>query len=152
MDFLPLLIQCTEKDDPRQEDGLAMMEMKKSTEKSWLTRLALPAAGLIFSAGLGMASAQYGPPPPRDLPPADPGYSEYYHEDNAAPNYAARVGYHDGWADGRHDKETGHSFRPTQDDHYKNAPEYGHPPMGRKEYKDIYRQAYVHGYERGYRG
>jgi hypothetical protein len=45
---------------------------------------------------------------------------------------------------------TGHNFRPTHDSNYKHAPEYGHPPIQRDEYKNIYREAYVHGYEKGY--
>jgi hypothetical protein len=45
---------------------------------------------------------------------------------------------------------TGHNFRPTHDSNYKHAPEYGHPPIRRDEYKNIYREAYVHGYEKGY--
>ena len=63
---------------------------------------------------------------------------------------AAHWGYQDGFTDGSHDRATGHSFRPTHDSAYKHAPEYGHPPIGRDEYKNIYREAYVHGYEKGY--
>ena len=52
--------------------------------------------------------------------------------------------------DGSHDRATGHSFRPTHDGAYKHAPEYGHPEIRRDEYKNIYREAYVRGYQKGY--
>ncbi len=109
----------------------------------------LTAAGLML-AGAGMAVAQYGPREP--LPPPDPGYGLYYHDGEATANRASRWGYHDGWVDGRKDMETGHSFRPTHDDQFKDAPDHGnHSGMSRQQYKDIYRDAYMHGYERGYR-
>src|SRR3954447_13762281 len=37
---------------------------------------------------------------------------------------AQQNGYRDGMNDGRKDRATGHSFLPTQDDNYKNAPGY----------------------------
>ena len=37
---------------------------------------------------------------------------------------AQQNGYRDGVNDGRNDRATGHSFRPTHDDNYKNAPGY----------------------------
>lgn len=82
-------------------------------------------AAAILLAG-GSAFAQYGPPP------RDPGYDTFYHDQADAPNYAAHWGYHDGFADGAHDRQTGHSFRPTHDGNYKRAPEYGRPPINRK--------------------
>ena len=78
------------------------------------------------------------------------GATRYLPQQNESPDYAAHWGYQDGFADGSHDRATGHSFRPTHDSAYKHAPEYGHPPIGRDEYKNIYREAYVHGYEKGY--
>lgn len=52
-----------------------------------------------------------------------------------------------GWAFGQ-----GHSFRPTQDDNYKNAPGYSSNMGYRQQYKDMYRQAYQQGYQSGYNG
>ena len=101
----------------------------------------------ILGGSAAIASAQYGS---GGVPPRDAGYSAFYHDQDDDPNYAAHWGFHDGLADGSHDRETGHSFRPTHDAAYKHAPEYGHPPIGRDEYKNIYREAYVHGYEKGY--
>jgi len=94
---------------------------------------------LILGGGAAMASAQYGP-----------GYNSAYREQSDPSDYAAHWGYQDGFADGSHDRTTGHSFRPTHDGAYKHAPEYGHPPINRDEYKNIYREAYVRGYEKGY--
>jgi hypothetical protein len=108
--------------------------------KNWRTAVAC----ILMGGSAAIGSAQYA------APPRDPGYSAFYHDSEDAPNYAAHWGYHDGLADGSHDRETGHSFRPTHDSAYKHAPEYGHPPIGRDEYKNIYREAYVHGYEKGY--
>ncbi len=108
--------------------------------KIWRTAVAC----VLMGGSALVAFAQYG------APPRDPGYSAFYHDSEDAPNYAAHWGYHDGFADGAHDRETGHSFRPTHDNAYKHAPEYSHPPIGREEYKNLYREAYVHGYEKGY--
>jgi len=65
---------------------------------------------------------------------------------------AQQNGYHDGMDDGRKDRMTGHSFRPTQDDNYKNAPGYRSNMGDRQQYKNIYRQGYQQGYQIGYNG
>jgi hypothetical protein len=94
-------------------------------------------AFLLLGGSAVIASAQCGP-----------GYR--YQQQNEPTDNAAHWGYQDGFNDGSHDRATGHSFRPTHDSNYKHAPEYGHPPIRRDEYKNIYREAYVHGYEKGY--
>jgi hypothetical protein len=91
---------------------------------------------LLLGGSAMMASAQYGP-----------GY-RYQQQQNESP--AAHWGYQDGFNDGSHDRATGHSFRPTHDGNYKHAPAYEHLAMPRDQYKNIYREAYVHGYEKGY--
>ena len=65
---------------------------------------------------------------------------------------AEQNGYRDGMNDGRKDRATGHSFRPTQDDNYKNAPGYSSSMGERQQYKDVYRQGYQRGYQIGYNG
>lgn len=65
---------------------------------------------------------------------------------------AQQNGYRDGINDGRKDRRTGHSFRPTQDDNYKNAPGYSSNMGDRQQYKNIYRQGYQQGYQIGYNG
>ena len=64
---------------------------------------------------------------------------------------ARQNGYRDGVNDGRKDRATGHSFRPTQGDNYKNAPGYSSTMGDRQQYKDAYRQSYQQGYPQGYR-
>jgi hypothetical protein len=67
-------------------------------------------------------------------------------------NAAYNAGYQDGHADGMRDKSTGHSFRPTEGDNYKQA-KHGWTGMGdRQAFKDTYRQGYAKGYQRGYYG
>ena len=63
---------------------------------------------------------------------------------------AQQNGYRDGMNDGRKDRITGHSFRPTQDDNYKNAPGYTSNMGDRQQYKNVYRQGYQQGYQIGY--
>lgn len=108
---------------------------------------------------VGSAIAQPPPPPPPegppttqdwDHPPEPPqGYTEYYH-DTTNPDLPARWGYQRGYADGVADKNNGHSFRPTQGDHFHDVPEIKHSGMDREKVKSRYRDAYIHGYEHGY--
>lgn len=86
------------------------------------------------------------------LPLSAPGYELYYHGDQGANVYATRWGYYDGWTDGRHDRGLGRPIEPTEQDHYKLAPDHGrHPDLPRDKYKNLYRTAYLHGYEQGSR-
>jgi hypothetical protein len=116
--------------------------------------LAVTAASAAFAVALAAAPAaraQEGPPPP---PPGGqmqgeplPGYGDFgYRPDD----YAARNGYHDGYDKGMSDHNTGHSFRPTSD-HYYNHPIGYHGQIPHHEYDRIYREAFLHGYERGYK-
>lgn len=68
-------------------------------------------------------------------------------------NQAQNIGYQDGLNDGSNDMRTGHSFRPTHDDNYKNADRGYSSSFGDKnQYKQLYRQGYESGYQRGYNG
>jgi hypothetical protein len=102
----------------------------ETMSRTWRTAVAF----LILTSGAAIA--------------AQSGYNTTYQSDPAG--YASHWGYQDGFNDGSHDRATGHSFRPTHDGAYKHAPEYGHPEIRRDEYKNIYREAYVRGYEKGY--
>jgi hypothetical protein len=97
-------------------------------------------AFLLLGGSAAIASAQYGQ-----------ASGEAYRDQNGPAEYAAHWGFQDGMNDGSRDRATGHSFRPTHDQAYKHAPEYGHPEINRDEYKNIYRDAYIRGYEKGYR-
>ena len=63
---------------------------------------------------------------------------------------AAQMGSQDGLNDGRQDRLTGHSNRPTQGDNYKNATRGFTGGEGQTAYKAAYRQAYLPAYQRGY--
>lgn len=64
----------------------------------------------------------------------------------------ARQGYIDGVNDGSHDRQTGHSFRPTEWAGYKHADRgyNGQSGMSKDQYKQAYRDSYMQGYQRGY--
>ncbi|MFL6440280.1 MAG: hypothetical protein ACJ71Q_22095 [Terriglobales bacterium] len=65
---------------------------------------------------------------------------------------AQQNGYRDGMNDGRKDRATGHSFRPTQGDNFRNAPGYSSSMGDRQQYKNTYREGYQQGYQLGYNG
>lgn len=68
-------------------------------------------------------------------------------------NQAYQIGYQDGINDGRRDRQTGHSFRPTHDDNFKHADRGYSSSFGDKQtYKNTYRQGYQSGYQFGYQG
>jgi hypothetical protein len=66
----------------------------------------------------------------------------------------ARQGYIDGMNDGSSDRQSGHSFRPTEWAGYKHA-DRGYSSasgMSKDQYKQAYRDSYMQGYQRGYYG
>ncbi len=64
----------------------------------------------------------------------------------------SQQGYNDGLNDGSRDRQTGHSFRPTQQSDYKHADRGYGGGISKDEYKQMYRNAYMQGYQRGYYG
>jgi hypothetical protein len=94
----------------------------------------------VLAAGTSYAQYGYGP---------QPGYSEQGRD--YAVEHARNAGFQDGVADGERDRATGHSFRPTHDDRYKDAPDHGgREGLRRDDFKSLYREAYLRGYDRGY--
>jgi hypothetical protein len=82
----------------------------------------------------------------------DPGYGLYYHDSQEAPAYATRWGYHDGWTEGRHDRNHGDTLTAQEKDHFQMPPEHGaHEGMTREQYVKQYREAYARGYQHGSR-
>jgi len=84
-----------------------------------------------------------------------PYYGNGYYGGNYGPvaysGNAEQIGFQDGVNDGRSDRITGHSFRPTHDDNYKNADRGYNGSFGSKQaYKDTYRVGYERGYQEGY--
>lgn len=77
------------------------------------------------------------------------GYNDGYRNDRAIDN-ARHFGYQDGFNDGRNDRFTGHSFRPTHDGNFKHADRGYYGGIDRNYYKQAYREAYENGYQRGY--
>jgi hypothetical protein len=135
--------------------------------------------GVVSVLGAGTAFAQSGYPPQQpgwgdyhhehehdrdddedewrhEAPVAQYGYAQpgYYENESPAHESAERArsfGYHDGLAAGERDRVTGHSFRPTHSDRYEDAPDHGNRyGLSRDEFKSIYREAYLRGYQRGY--
>lgn len=73
----------------------------------------------------------------------------YYRNDRSIAN-ARTFGYQDGFNDGRSDRISGHSFRPTHDGNFKHADRGYYGGIDRNYYKQMYREAYENGYQRGY--
>jgi hypothetical protein len=66
-------------------------------------------------------------------------------------NYAQQ-GFIDGQNDGSRDRQTGHSFRPTEQPGWKHADRGYNGGVSKDQYKQMYRDAYMQGYQRGYYG
>lgn len=76
-----------------------------------------------------------------------------YGGQNAA-QLAQQYGYQDGVNEGANDRQTGHSFRPTQDRGYQQATNgyRGQLGVSKDQYRQWYRQGYQQGYQQGYNG
>ena len=91
------------------------------------------------------------PPPPmamQDMPAPQPGYETFGYPMN---DRARRRGYNDGYDKGISDHDTGHSFRYKDDNAYRHPEGYMNGPMPKDVYEREYREAFVNGYEKGYR-
>jgi hypothetical protein len=86
--------------------------------------------------------------PPAVVLEVRPGYADFHYE---AGNYAAHRGYNEGFDKGVSDHDTGHSFRYKDDNSYRHPMGDNQGAMSKGDYDRIYREAYVHGYERGFR-
>jgi hypothetical protein len=76
-----------------------------------------------------------------------------YYGRNSSVGQARQFGYQDGYNDGLRDRQTGHSFRPTQDSNYQHATNGYNSSLGdQNQYKQNYRQSYSSGYQNGYYG
>ncbi len=104
----------------------------------------LSGIALLSLLAAGTSFAQYGYYGPQ------PGY---YQGNQYGVEHARRAGFQDGAAEGERDRLTGHSYRPTHSDRYDDAPDHGdRDGLSRGEFKSLYRDGYLRGYERGYRG
>jgi hypothetical protein len=85
-------------------------------------------------------------PPQSAVPPAAGSLSEGQQQ-------SRQFGYQDGLAAGRHDQLKGDKFKPEDHDLYKNGLHGWTPALGTKDqFKQFYREAFVKGYEEGFRG
>ena len=85
---------------------------------------------------------------PVGLPARAPGYEHYYRDEQPATAFASRWGYHDGYEDGKRNKELGTGTQATEQDRYKLVPDHGlHADIPRAKYKTLYRSAYLNGYQ-----
>lgn len=86
------------------------------------------------------------------LPPPDPGYHLYFHDDDGPFEKPERWGYHDGWLQGRLDRSEGHQRNPTTDASEDRRQLHGTSgSLVGEQYRRVYRSAYLRGYEHGYR-
>lgn len=70
---------------------------------------------------------------------------------NSGGAQAYNYGFQDGLRHGSQDRSTGHSYRPTHDDDYRNADRGFYSGFGNKQdYKNQYRSGYMTGYQRGW--
>jgi len=95
--------------------------------------------------GNGYPSGGYGYP--------NGGYGNGRGYGNGGYGQAQQVGYQDGLTQGRGDRNTGHSYRPTEHAAYRDA-DHQHSVIGgdSNQYKQAYRQGYMQGYQQGYNG
>ncbi|HTA78087.1 MAG TPA: hypothetical protein VK720_01010 [Terracidiphilus sp.] len=131
-------------------------EVQALTQKNYRPTTILRSIGPIFGVALlicaSAAIAQSDGASSALVPPPDPGYGLYFHDSAAAPEFASRWGYHDGWTEGRHDRNHGDQLSAQEKEHYETPPDHGpHPGMTHEQYVRQYRAAYVHGYEHGSR-
>jgi hypothetical protein len=117
-------------------------------KKRWMTALAVTVMMSGWQTGHG-----HGPlPTPQayDAPnwQAPRGYDEFYHE-NGTPNMVARQGYAAGFTQGESDFSRRRKFDPSHAGYYKNVPS---SPKGfdRNNFVMTYREAFEHGYTRGF--
>lgn len=76
-------------------------------------------------------------------------YDEHRDFDREEYRTAEQTGFEDGVNDGRRDRESKHSFRPTEDKNYKRA-DRGFSGGDKDHFRQLYREAYTRGYEEGY--
>jgi len=106
----------------------------------------------------GQSGYPYGYPtqgyPTQSPYPQNRGYGNYGYGNAGygTSNQAYQTGFQDGLYHGQHDRQTGHSNRPTYDSTYSHA-DRGYPGGGNKAaYQQAYRNGYLRGYQQGYGG
>jgi hypothetical protein len=115
--------------------------------RSHTVKLCIPI--LLLFAGAGAQTIHNGV---EYLPPPDPGYRLYFHDDDSPLVKPERWGYHDGWLQGRLDRSEGQQHDPkTEADYIKGQLHGTSGALLESQYLRVYRSAYLRGYEHGYR-
>jgi len=81
---------------------------------------------------------------------AQPGYPAY--PSQYANNPASTRGFQDGLNDGLQDRQGGAGFRETTTRNFEHTPGYDSSFGDKNRYKQLYRDAYIAGYQQGYNG
>ncbi len=103
---------------------------------------------VALSCGTGVvALAQNGPP-----------YGDHDrdrdrdHDRDRRENPGRQMGFHDGFENGRRDRDTHHRFNPERAYRHNGRPDY-RPEYGeRDDFRHAYHEGWLRGYDRGYNG
>ena len=116
-----------------------------SKKFNYLVAAALCSLSLTAALAQATQSREY-------LPPTDPGYGLYYNGSQGRLDRPLRWGYHEGWKQGRKNRDLGRAADPKASDNYQRPPAHGDDPsFSVEQYQRIYRNAFLQGYEHGYR-
>lgn len=101
-------------------------------------------------SGAAAPAGAYPPPPAPVYGQSYPAYPPQYPVAAGQPGQAYQIGYQDGLNDGAADRAAGHGFRATKTERYEDAPGYNKSFGDKKQWKNIYRQGYVAGYQQSF--
>ncbi len=104
--------------------------------------MSLQGAALLIALLAGSAAFAFGQGYPQQPAYADSQYGN---------NPAYQRGFQDGINDGRNDRGRGRNVNPTKTDHYEDTPGYDSSFGPKDQYKQLYRQAYISGYQQAVR-
>jgi len=112
--------------------------MKASTVSTLILTLAL-------SGGSGVAAFAQGPP-----------YGDHDHDRDRdrdhRENPGLRMGFHDGFDNGRRDRDSHHKYVPERAFKRNGRPEYRGEFGDRDDFRHAYHDGWMRGYDRGYNG
>lgn len=119
----------------------------QASSDQWVTEDTRRAYREGYNAGYGSVAPDSTPSAAVPLPGTAPAMAS----NTAVRVDATRYGYDDGLAAGRKDRDSGHSFRPTDSESYKHGDHGWTGDLGPKDhYRQQYREAYAQGYQDGY--
>lgn len=114
------------------------------------SRRSLVLSAILLVVTTASLSSQTQKAPSEYVPLPDPGYGLYYHDSDDQPNVATRWGYHDGWEDGRRDRNHGETGEAKEKPRYLRPTNHDtEGKLSHDQYQILYRQSYQRGYEHG---